>query len=130
MIDPIGTIPVYLYAVSNVPPRLHRRFAFRAVVIAALVLLLFLIGGQFVLMTLGLRLGSFRIAGGIVLFLFAMTMIFGVPSHRLKSPKPRVTTTENTCLARFFPSRWPSIASPGAMLALARRDASYCRLDG
>ena len=52
VIDPIGTIPVYLYAVQGVPAQLHRRIALRAVLIAALVLLLFLVGGQFVLETL------------------------------------------------------------------------------
>lgn len=77
VIDPVGTIPVYLYAVQGVPQRLHRRFAVRAVLIATLVLLAFLAGGQLLLEGLGLRLGSFQIAGGIVLFLFAMSMIFG-----------------------------------------------------
>lgn len=49
VIDPVGTIPVYLYAVTAVPARLHRRFALRAVAIATVVLLAFLIGGQVVL---------------------------------------------------------------------------------
>lgn len=76
VIDPIGTIPVYLYAVAHVPTRLHRRFALRAIAIATVVLMLFLVGGQLAMETLGLRLGSFQIAGGIVLFLFAMSMVF------------------------------------------------------
>ena len=77
VIDPVGTIPVFLFAAQSVPARLHRRLALRAVGISTLVLLGFLVAGQFLLETLGLRFGSFQIAGGIILFLFAMTMIFG-----------------------------------------------------
>ena len=114
VIDPIGTIPVYLYAVASVPRHLHRRFALRAVAIAAMVLLLFLVGGQVVLETLGLRLGSFQIAGGIILFLFAMTMIFGE-----SKPEREIEEAERDHLSgAVFPLAMPSIASPGAMLAV------------
>ena len=114
VIDPIGTVPVYLYAVASVPKKLHRRFALRAVAIATLVLLAFLIGGQVVLETLGLRLGSFQIAGGIVLFLFALTMIFGE-----SKPEREIEEAERDHLAgAVFPLAMPSIASPGAMLAV------------
>lgn len=114
VIDPVGTIPVYLFAVQSVPRRLHRRFALQAVGIATLVLLAFLVGGQFLLETLGLRLGSFQIAGGIVLFLFALTMIFGD-----SKPEREIEEAERDHLAgAVFPLAMPSIASPGAMLAI------------
>ncbi|GAA6174915.1 UPF0056 inner membrane protein [Sulfitobacter pacificus] len=114
VIDPVGTVPVYLFAVQSVPTRLHRNFAIRAVVISTLVLLVFLVGGQYLLETLGLRLGSFQIAGGIVLFLFAMTMIFGV-----SKPAREIEEAERDHLAgAVFPLAMPSIASPGAMLAI------------
>ncbi|WP_308914805.1 MarC family protein [Jannaschia sp. LMIT008] len=118
VIDPIGTIPVYLYAVAGVPQRLHRRFALRAVVIATIVLLLFLVGGQFVLETLGLRLGSFQVAGGIVLFLFALSMIFGDTKAAGEIAESR-SCDDGVHLSRaVFPLAMPSIASPGAMLAI------------
>ncbi len=114
VIDPVGTIPVFLFAVQSVPARLHRRLAVRAVAIATLVLLGFLVGGQFLLETLGLRLGSFQIAGGVVLFLFAMTMIFGD-----SKPAREIEEAERDHLAgAVFPLAMPSIASPGAMLAI------------
>jgi multiple antibiotic resistance protein len=114
VIDPVGSIPVFLFAVENVPRRLHRSFALRAVAIAALVLLAFLVGGQFLLETLGLRLGSFQIAGGVILFIFAMTMIFGE-----SKPAREIEEAERDHLAgAVFPLAMPSIASPGAMLAL------------
>lgn len=114
VIDPIGSIPVFLFAVQNVPQRLHFRFALHAVVIAALVLMAFLVGGQFLLETLGLRLGSFQIAGGVILFLFAMSMIFGE-----SKPAREIEEAERDHLAgAVFPLAMPSIASPGAMLAI------------
>lgn len=114
VIDPIGTIPVFLFAVQNVPRRLHFRFALNAVVISALVLMAFLVGGQLLLETLGLRLGSFQIAGGAILFLFAMTMIFGE-----SKPAREIEEAGRDHLAgAVFPLAMPSIASPGAMLAI------------
>jgi len=114
VIDPIGSLPVFLYATANVPKKLHRSFALRAVLVAGAVLLAFLIGGQFLLESLGLRLGSFQVAGGIVLFLFALSMIFGEPK-----PSQEIEAAERDHLAgAVFPLAMPSIASPGAMLAI------------
>lgn len=114
VIDPVGTIPVFLFAVAGIPRPLHRRFALRAVAIAGAVLLAFLVGGQVVLEALGLRLGSFQIAGGIVLFLFAMTMIFG----ESKSEAEIHAAERDPMAGAVFPLAMPSIASPGAMLAV------------
>lgn len=118
VIDPVGTIPVYLYAVAGIPARLHRRFALRAVVIATLVLLLFLVGGQVVLETLGLRLGSFQIAGGVVLFLFALSMIFGETKAATEIAEAERSDDRAHLSGAVFPLAMPSIASPGAMLAI------------
>ncbi|WBU52574.1 MarC family protein [Paracoccus sp. SCSIO 75233] len=114
VIDPIGSIPVFLFATKYVPQALHRRFAIRAVSVATVVLLGFLAFGQFVLEAMGLRLGSFQIAGGIVLFLFAMTMIFGE-----SKPQREIEEAERDHLeGAVFPLAMPSIASPGAMLGV------------
>lgn len=114
VIDPIGTLPVFYFATRGVPERLHWRLALRAVAVAAVVLLAFLVGGQVLLEALGLGLGSFQIAGGIVLFLFALTMIFGEAK-----PAREIEEAERDHLAgAVFPLAIPSIASPGAMLAV------------
>ncbi len=114
VIDPIGSLPVFYFATSRVPPHLHRRFALRAVAVATLVLMLFLVGGQLALEALGLRFGSFQIAGGIVLFLFALTMIFGE-----SKPAREIEEAERDHMeGAVFPLAMPSIASPGAMLAI------------
>ncbi|MBC2778137.1 MarC family protein [Parasphingopyxis marina] len=114
VIDPVGTIPVYLFAVQGVPEKLHRRIAIRSIFIATIILLAFLVGGQALLEVLGLRLGSFQIAGGMILFLFALTMIFGE-----SKPSREIEEAERDHLAgAVFPLAMPSIASPGAMLAI------------
>lgn len=114
VIDPIGSVPVFFFATTHVPAHLHKRFALRAVLVAAVVLILFLVGGQFLLDWLGLRLGSFKIAGGIVLFLFAMTMIFG----ESKASQEIEEAERDHLEGAVFPLAIPSIASPGAMLAV------------
>lgn len=114
VIDPIGTLPVFYFATAAVPAALHWRFAFRAVFVAWIVLMGFLVGGQFLLEGLGLRFGSFQIAGGIVLFLFALTMIFGE-----SKPEREIEEAGRGDLSgAVFPLAMPSIASPGAMLAI------------
>ena len=79
-----------------------------------MVLAFFLIFGQIVIEAIGLRLGSFQIAGGIVLFLFAMTMIFGEG----KSAREIEEAERDHMSGAVFPLAIPSIASPGAMLAI------------
>ncbi|WP_428926590.1 MarC family protein [Marinibacterium sp. SX1] len=122
VIDPIGSIPVFLFAAASVPSEMRRGFAVRGVVIAGAVLLAFLAGGQFLLEGLGLRLGAFQVAGGIVLFLFAMTMIFGEgkPEAEIAEAEREMSHEAQAGLmaGAVFPLAMPSIASPGAMLAV------------
>lgn len=114
VIDPIGTVPVFLYAVAGVPAALHRRFALMGVLVAAGVLAFFLVAGQLLLEAIGLRLGAFQIAGGIVLFLFALSMIFGEAK-----PAREIEEASHADLSgAVFPLAMPSIASPGAILAV------------
>nr|WP_216665443.1 MarC family protein [Pseudoruegeria sp. HB172150] len=114
VIDPIGTLPVFYFATQGVPENLHWRFALRGVTVAGFVLLLFLVAGQLLLEGLGLRLGSFQIAGGVILFLFALTMIFG----ESKSEAEIEMAEKDHMSGAVFPLAMPSIASPGAMLAV------------
>ncbi|WP_300032269.1 MarC family protein [uncultured Roseobacter sp.] len=114
VVDPIGTLPVFYFATASVPQSRHRAFAIRAVLVATIVLLFFLVAGQLLLEALGLRFGSFQIAGGMVLFLFAMMMIFGAS----KSDKEIAEAERNDLSGAVFPLAMPSIASPGAMLAI------------
>ncbi|WP_434286615.1 MarC family protein [Celeribacter sp. SCSIO 80788] len=121
VIDPIGTLPVFIAGTAGLTPRLARMVAARAVIIACLILLAFILLGQTVLDALGLGLPSFQIAGGLVLFLFALTMIFGdgKPSHEAAQvERPHSDKQDQARRVSVFPLAMPSIASPGAMLAV------------
>ena len=71
-IDPIGTMALFVSLTSTASAEERRRVANKSVVIAGGVLLAFLIAGEVVLAHLGIRLVSFQVAGGIILFLFGL----------------------------------------------------------
>lgn len=112
VIDPIGTIPVFLATTASMSAHVARKVAIRAILTATVVLIFFLALGQIVFEALGLQLGAFQISGGIVLFLFALTMIFG------PTKAEREIEEANHKYTAVFPLAIPSIASPGAMLAV------------
>lgn len=114
VVDPIGSIPIFIYATQGVPQDRHRAVAIRAILVAAGVLTFFLVAGQLLLGAIGISLASFRIAGGLVLFLFALSMIFGE-----SKPDAELADARGDPMDRaVFPLAMPSIASPGAMLAV------------
>lgn len=76
IMDPLGNVPVFISMLKNVAPERRRLVLIRELVIAYLVMLLFLIAGQHLLKFLNLKQESISIAGGIVLFLIAIRMIF------------------------------------------------------
>ncbi len=114
VIDPIGTIPVFIGVTKSLSPAMQRKTAIRAILYSGLILLLFLIGGQFLLEAMQIPLTAFQVAGGIVLFLFALTMIFGDSKPEQEEKLP---LEEGSDIA-VFPLAIPSIASPGAMMAV------------
>ncbi len=113
VIDPIGTLPVFLAMTVGLGPRARRDVAFKAIATAFGVLVFFIVVGQIVLEALGLSLGSFQIAGGLVLLLFSLQMIFGDGK-----PESEIKAGTSTSQRAIFPIAIPSIASPGAMLAV------------
>ncbi len=113
VIDPIGTLPVFLAVTAGMSAAQRRSVALRAVTVSFVVLTVFIVLGQVVLDALGLALPAFQIAGGIVLFLFALTMIFG---H--SKPEEEIAEAERVRQTSVFPVAIPSIASPGAMLTV------------
>ena len=112
VIDPIGTIPVYIAVTGRYEERIKRKIAFQAALISAGILLFFVVAGEVILTAIDIPLSAFQIAGGIVLFLFALTMIFGD-----SKPEEEVKMIKSGSETAIFPLAVPSIASPGAMLA-------------
>ena len=75
--DPFGNVPVFLSILKEVPPQRRQKVIIRELFIALIVLLLFLLAGPHLLKTLQISEPSLRIAGGIILFLIAIKMVFG-----------------------------------------------------
>ena len=113
VIDPIGSIPVYLAKTIGLSPDDRRKIARNAILIASGILLFFLVVGQWLLEAMQIPLSAFQIAGGLVLLLFALSMIFG-ESKPDQEMKMRSSLSE----LAVYPLAVPSIASPGAMMAV------------
>ena len=109
-IDPIGTMALFSVLTAHLSPQDRRKTAFKAVAYATCVLLTSIIVGQILLGAMGIRLMSFQLAGGIILFLFGLQMIFGsdvTPSEHDEGHDIAV-----------FPLAIPTTATPGAILAV------------
>ena len=113
VIDPIGSIPVYLTKTVGLSVEDRRKIARKAVMISAGILIFFLIAGQALLEAMQIPLTAFQIAGGLVLLLFALTMIFGEGK-----PEQEMKLSSNISELAVYPLAVPSIASPGAMMAI------------
>ncbi|OOE33334.1 MarC family protein [Salinivibrio kushneri] len=119
VIDPVGSVPIYLSQTSHMSTKQKRRVAVKAVAIAFAILLFFLIVGQILLEAMQIPLPAFQAAGGLVLLLFSLTMIFGEgkPGQEAKMLSENVDKAEIAATA-VYPLAVPSIASPGAMMAV------------
>lgn len=112
VIDPIGTIPVFIAVTAAVKANQRRRVANKAALVAAGVLLFFIVVGELILNAIDIPLPAFQMAGGIILFLFALTMIFGE-----SKPEEEISHVNQQEDKAIFPLAMPSLASPGAIMA-------------
>jgi multiple antibiotic resistance protein len=122
VIDPIGTVPVFIAVTSQFDEHLKKRIAIKATLVAGAILLFFVVAGEVILTAMAIPLSAFQIAGGIVLFLFALSMIFGE-----SKPEQEIKLAVSGSETAIFPLAVPSIAGPGAMLAavLMTENARY-----
>lgn len=112
VIDPIGTVPVFIAVTSKFDAQARNKIALISTLVAAAILLFFVVAGEFILIAMSIPLPAFQVAGGIVLFLFALTMIFGE-----SKPEEEIKLADGHRETAVFPLAVPSIAGPGAMLA-------------
>ena len=112
VIDPIGTVPVFIAVTSGLGEATKRKIAIKAAFVSALVLIFFAVAGEVILTGMDVPITAFQIAGGIVLFLFAISMIFGE-----SKPEEEIKMADESTESAIFPLAIPSIAGPGAMLA-------------
>lgn len=114
VIDPIGLTPMFIALTAGSTPAHRRAVALRACVIAFGILTMFAFFGEAVLGFIGIGMPAFRIAGGILLFLTALDMLF---ERRTKRREDR-SETEEFPDPSVFPIAIPLTAGPGAIATM------------
>lgn len=118
VIDPPGCAPIYAGLTKGATRTQARTMALRACVIASVILLVFALFGQQLLGALHIELDSFRIAGGIMLFLIALDMVFEKRTQRREERAEKVAATPEVEDVSVFPMAMPMLAGPGAIAAV------------
>lgn len=118
VIDPPGCAPIYASMTTGANAQQRRSMAIRAVVVAGGILLVFALFGEVLLSTLHIELNSFRIAGGIMLFLIALDMVFEKRTERREQRAQKVIETPEIEDVSIFPMAMPMIAGPGSIASV------------
>ncbi|HCI07327.1 MarC family protein [Ascidiaceihabitans sp.] len=115
VIDPIGMAPLFVALTQGHNATSRRRIAFRSCGIAMLLLLLFTIMGEAVLGFIGISMPAFRVAGGILLFITALDMLF---ERRTKRREDQAEEEDPNDDPSVFPLAIPLIAGPGSIASV------------
>lgn len=120
VIDPPGCAPIFASLTREAPHGQRRSMAIRSTVIATILLLVFALVGEKLLATLGISLDAFRIAGGIMLFLIALEMVFEKRTERREGRADEISrkaAEERRPIEDIsvFPMAIPMIAGPGSI---------------
>jgi multiple antibiotic resistance protein len=125
VVDPFAAVPLYLTMTADNPAEQKRRIAARTAVATGVVLALFAALGSLIFKLLGISLGAFRIAGGVLLFLLAVDMLRAQRSRQRTSPEEEAEGIHRDDPS-IFPLAIPMLAGPGAtstvMVLVSRAD--------
>lgn len=114
IIDPVGMIPLTISVTADLTPARRAAVADQAILVAAVVILIMGVVGKTVLESLGITLPAFTIAGGALLFLISVDMLFGRKTGAKQTPEEARADAESTNPA-VFPLAVPMIAGPGTI---------------
>ena len=128
IIDPPGCAPIFASLTSGTDAAHRRAMAIRSTMVAWSILLFFALLGEPLLDTLGISLSAFRLAGGIMLFMIALDMVFERRTERREERAKELEGTPEAEDISVFPMAIPMIAGPGSiasiMLLSARADGT------
>jgi|TARA_B100001093_G_C26501947_1_gene873681 multiple antibiotic resistance protein len=113
VIDPLAAAPLFLIVTQGLKIKNKLKTAFEATLIATLILIFFAILGNFILSYLQISLSAFTIAGGIILFLISLEMLFDKRSQRKEDE-----IKENSTATGIFPLAIPLLAGPAAITSV------------
>ena len=117
VIDPPGAAPIFASLTTRSTQQARRGMAVRSVAIASVILIGFAAFGEPFLRALGISLDAFRVAGGIMLFLIALDMVFETRVKRREERAKAVNDEESEDVS-VFPMAMPMIAGPGSIAAV------------
>lgn len=125
IIDPIGLIGVFNGLAVGMTQRDKRRLAIRGVLVGSGILMLFALGGERILAALGISLPAFRAAGGALLFMLAIEMMFQRRIARRQEAAEHVPDEPQPEELGIFPLGIPLIAGPGAITSALLLTSRY-----
>lgn len=117
-IDPVGVTPVFAALSAHLPEAARHAAATRAVLLAAVIMVVFGLVGNDLLNALGIGLPAFRIAGGGLLFLLAIDMVFARHSGLRSTTQGEFHEAEHRQDISVFPLAFPLLAGPGALTTI------------
>ena len=118
VIDPIGTLPVFMTLTKMQTSAQRRQTAIRSVVVAALTLIVFALSGNAMFHFLGISLAAFEIAGGLLLLLLSIDMLLVRQSGFRTTTAVETNEAADSADVAVFPLAVPLIAGPGAMTSV------------
>jgi multiple antibiotic resistance protein len=130
VLDPPGCAPIYAGLTAGASAAQRRAMAIRACVIAGAILVLFALVGEDLLGALHIELDSFRIAGGLMLFLIALDMVFEKRTQRREQRAEAVKATPEVEDVSVFPMAMPMLAGPGAIATVMLLEGETKGLQG
>lgn len=127
IVDPLGNIPVFLALTEGASPAERNRTARRASIVTLLILLLFAFIGEWILRLFRVTISSFQIAGGILIFIIALSMLQARRSRAKSSPEEEDERLQQEDIS-IFPLAIPMLSGPAAIttvMVLINLSASF-----
>lgn len=129
IIDPPGCAPIFASLTTGADQKHRRAMAIRSCFVAWCILLFFALFGEWLLSHMGISLSAFRLAGGIMLFMIALDMVFERRTERREERAEEIRGTPEAEDISVFPMAIPMIAGPGSIASVMLLNAKADGLD-
>ena len=114
IVEPVTLVPVFAGLTEGASQTFRRRMAVKSVTVSGVMLTLFALGGSWFIGIMNISIDAFRIAGGVMLFLIALEMVFARESGTKTTSEEKTEVQQRSDIS-VFPLAFPFIAGPGAM---------------
>ena len=117
VVEPISLVPVFASLTEGASAQYRRRMAIKSVIVAGMIILGFALSGAAFLGAMGISIDSFRIFGGLLLFLVALEMVFARESGTRTSTDEQAESRRRADIS-VFPLAFPFMSGPGALTTI------------